>query len=491
VLVVDDEPDVRQLTALNLRGFEFGGRPLILLEADSVAAAQRLLREQPDIAVALIDVVMETDDAGLKLVAFIRNELRNAMMRLVIRTGQPGLAPERYVIDNFDIDDYKDKTELTAQKLYTTVRAALKSFRDLQTIELNRIGLRRILDVTPELYNLERAQLEDYFRGLLIQLIGFCNLGHSALISTIDGLMATLEGEDISIRAGTGELDDAPGNAERRREIVELCSQAIQTQEAPRKLRSGAMVMPLRVRNETFGFVYLEAGETLRAVDGELIQILANQCAAAMHNFFLHRRLEESYDQAIDMLAEVAEFKDSATGSHIRRIEEYTRRLALELGLDDKTAMAYAHASSLHDVGKVGIPDHILNKPGPLTVEEFEIVKQHSRIGDAILRRSPSLELARSMALTHHERWNGTGYPDGLEGEDIPFASRIVAVVDVFDALVSTRPYKTPWEPERAVEQLRQDSGAHFEPRIVDAFLRLYEGGALADLVASAQAESN
>ncbi|MDA8255985.1 MAG: hypothetical protein M0Z99_10185 [Betaproteobacteria bacterium] len=142
LLVVDDEPDVRQLTALNLRGFEFAGRPLVLIDAGSAAEARQALHDQPDIALALIDVVMETDDAGLKLVAFIRQELGNAMVRLVIRTGQPGMAPERYVIDNFDIDDYKDKTELTAQKLYTTVRSALKSYRDLETIEINRNGLR-------------------------------------------------------------------------------------------------------------------------------------------------------------------------------------------------------------------------------------------------------------------------------------------------------------------------------------------------------------
>lgn len=490
LLVVDDEPDVRQLTALNLRGFEFAGRPLVLIDAGSAAEARQALRDQPDIALALIDVVMETDDAGLKLVAFIREELRNSMMRLVVRTGQPGMAPERYVIDNFDIDDYKDKTELTAQKLYTTVRSALKSYRDLETIEINRNGLRHILDVTPELYNLERHQLEDYFRGLLLQIIGFCKLGNSAMISTIEGLVATLEGEHISIRAGTGDLDDVPGNEARRREIVELCSQAMLTRKSPGKLRSGSMAVPLRTNDKTFGFIYLEAGECLSAVDGELIQIMANQCAAAIHNFHLHCSLEKSYDEAIDMLGEVAEFKDNTTGQHIHRIQEYTRRLALELGLDQVTATAYAQASRLHDVGKVGIPDDILMKPGVLTSHEFAVMQTHPRIGEAILIHSSSLALARSVALTHHERWSGGGYPEGLKGEEIPLESRIVAVVDVFDALTSVRPYKEPWEPERAVELLSNQSGVHFEPRVVDAFLRLFQRGALDDLIASAQSEN-
>ncbi|MCF8149401.1 MAG: DUF3369 domain-containing protein [Burkholderiaceae bacterium] len=485
MLVVDDEPDVRTLTILNLRGFEFAGRPLQIIEAGSADDARRVLREQPGIALALIDVVMETDDAGLRLVEFIRNELPNDMIRLVVRTGQPGIAPERYVIDNFDIDDYKDKTELTAQKLYTTVRSALKSYRDLQTIEINRAGLHRILDVTPELYSLHRGKLEDYFRGLLLQVIGLCNLGRSSMISTIDGLVATLEGKDVRVRAGTGDLDDTLDSELRRQEIADLCSRTILNSEASEKLRSSAMVIPMRVHGGVLGFIYLEAHEKLSPTDRELIQIMANQCAAALDNFYLHQSLEDSYDQAIDTLAEVAEFKDSATGAHIHRIEEYTRRLALELGLDHVIADAYAQASRLHDVGKVGIADNILRKPAELSRDEYETMKRHTRIGDSILRRSPSMALARSVARSHHEYWNGCGYPDGLRGDEIPFEARIVAVVDVFDALVSARPYKEPWDPEKAILQLTQESGTHFDPGIVTALIALYRRGELSDLIAS------
>jgi HD-GYP domain-containing protein (c-di-GMP phosphodiesterase class II) len=395
------------------------------------------------------------------------------------------------VIDNFDIDDYKDKTELTVQKLYTTVRSAIKSYRDLQTIEMNRIGLHRILDITPELYNLHRDKLEEYFQGLLMQIIGVCNLGYSGMISTIDGLVATLEGKEIQVRAGAGDLSTDAGSASRRNEIIELCSNAVLSRTLPSQLRQRAIVVPLQVRDELFGFVYLESGEKLSDADRELIQIMANQCAAALDNFRMHDNLEESYEQAIDMLAEVAEFKDSATGAHIKRIEEYTRRLALEMGCGAETAAAYAQASRLHDVGKVGIPDNILRKPGALTAEEYEVIKRHTRIGDTILRRNPSLALARSVARTHHEHWDGNGYPDKLKGNNIPIESRIVAVVDVFDALVSTRPYKKPWSPAAAIEQLQQESGTHFDPAVVEAFLRLFAQGSLDDLTASSMTESH
>jgi response regulator RpfG family c-di-GMP phosphodiesterase len=490
VLVVDDEPDVRQLTALNLRGFQFAGRPLDLIEAASAAEAKEKLRTHSDIAMALIDVVMETDDAGLKLVEHIRAELNNRMMRLVIRTGQPGIAPERFVIDNFDIDDYKDKTELTVQKLYTTVRSGLKGYRDLQTIELNRIGLARILDVTPELYNLHLDKLEDYFRGLLMQIIGICNLGHSGMISTIDGLVATLEGKELRIRAGIGEFGGGAEGEMRRHEIAELCSRTVLSHEIPEELRHGAMVIPLQVHHEVLGFVYLESGDELSVDDRELIKVMANQCAAALDNFRLHHSLEESYDEAIDMLAQVAEFKDSATGTHIHRMQEYTRRMAKALGCTEAESDIYAKASRLHDVGKVGIPDNILRKPGKLTEEEFAVMQRHTRIGDTVLSRSPSLAVARVVAKSHHERWDGTGYPDGLAGESIPYSARIVAVADVFDALVSTRPYKGPWLAERAAAEIEAGSGKYFDPQIAEVFLKLYRDGRMDDLIAAAVASA-
>lgn len=484
VLIVDDEPDVRRVTVLNLRGFQFAGRGLNFLEASSAAEAKVILQDNDDLALALVDVVMETDDAGLKLVEYIRSILENRMIRLIIRTGQPGVAPERYVIDNFDIDDYKDKSELTAQRLYTTVRTALKSYRDLLTIEASRIGLSRILNVTPDLYNLHRDRLEEYFQGVLMQTIGICNLDHSGLISTIDGLMLTLDGKEVHVRAGTGQFSGA-GNA-RSSEIVDLCSRAVTGQDVPEEIRRGAVIVPLQVGHDTLGFVYLESQAELSPGDRELIQVMANQCAAALDNFRLHHSLEDAYDESIDMLAHVAEFKDSATGTHIRRIQEYTRRVSMAMGCSKDEAEAFAKASRLHDVGKVGIPDVILRKPGKLTPDEFAVMQKHTRIGDAVLKRSPSLAVARLVARSHHEKWNGAGYPEGLKGEAIPLAARIVAVVDVFDALVSQRPYKESWPAQRAAAQIEMGSGSHFDPKIAQTFLSLYREGQFDDLVTAA-----
>lgn len=479
LLVVDDEPDVRALTLLNLRDFHFAGRALQFIEAGSAAEALLQLALHPDISVALVDVVMETDDAGLRLVEAIRRDLKNLMMRIVIRTGQPGAAPERYVIDHFDIDDYKDKTELTAQKLYTTTRSALKAYRDLQTIDLNRRGLEAVLEATPQLYQFQRKTLETFFQGVLMQVIALCNLTHSGLISTFDGVLTTLDGDGMHIMAGAGDLDPAIAESKRLDEIVGLCSRAVSERELPDGLREETLIVPLTVRDQAIGFIYLEASDEITDTDRALIKVMANQCSAAMENFHLQANLQESYEQVVETLALVAEFKDSTTGDHIRRLADFTARLSLEMGLNDDQANEFARAARLHDVGKVGISDAILKKPGKLTSDEFDIIKLHTTIGGTLLSRIPALSMSREVALRHHERWDGLGYPDGLAGEAIPLVSRIVAVADVFDALVTRRPYKEPWTVEQAVAEIGNNSGIRYDPEVVRALLRLHQRGEL------------
>jgi response regulator RpfG family c-di-GMP phosphodiesterase len=482
ILVVDDEPDIHILTRLNLRDFTFAQRPLEILSANSAAEAKQILAEHDDIAVALVDVVMETDDAGLLLVRHIRDEMKNVLIRLIIRTGQPGVAPERFVIDNFDIDDYKDKTELTVQKLYTSVRSALKSYRDLNAIELNRIGLESILGATPDLFKMRSETLQDFFRGVLTQIIALCNLGESGLITTVDGFVSTFEENEIRVQAGTGDLSQTGGNA-RLRDVLKMCSEAVRSNLVPQGLRQESIVVPLLANNQPLGFIYLESEQPISELDRKLILIFANQCAAALENLRLHINLEESYEHAIDMLAMVAEYKDSTTGAHIARIADYSRLLALELGMAQEVADKIGMASRLHDVGKVAIPDSLLRKPGPLNEEEFEHVKKHAEIGAAILGGDPAMALARDIALHHHERYSGGGYPSGVRAEELPLSSRIVTVVDVFDALVSRRPYKEAWSVVNAFAELRQEAGGRYDPRAVAALEQLHQRGALDEIL--------
>ncbi|MEI7455379.1 MAG: HD domain-containing phosphohydrolase [Nitrosomonadales bacterium] len=483
LLVVDDEPDVLEVTRLNLRSFRFDERDLEIIEAASAYEAKEILRREKNIAVALIDVVMETDDAGLKLVEFIREELNNPMIRLVIRTGQPGLAPERFVIENYDIDDYRDKTEMTATRLFTTVRSTLKAYRDLKAIDLNRLGLERVLEAAPEIYHIGNISLQKFFEGVLTQVIGLCNLSEGSFISTIPGMIATVEGNDIVVQASTGEnLDSA-----RMQVIHDGCINMLINGNAPDILRKDTFIVPLIVPEKPVGFIYIEPTREMSASDHHLIQVAANQCASALENLRLHRNLADAYDNSIEMLAQVAEFKDKTTGGHVRRLDAYTRLIALEMGMSQDEAELYGKASRLHDIGKVGIPDNILQKPGKLTDEEYQVIKTHARIGGTILSQDKHLSLACNIALHHHERWDGSGYPEGILASKLPLATRIVSVLDVFDALVCCRPYKDAWPVEKAATLIREGAGTQFDPVVVKAFLKLLDKGDLNGIIDSAQ----
>jgi CHASE2 domain-containing sensor protein len=194
-------------------------------------------------------------------------------------------------------------------------------------------------------------------------------------------------------------------------------------------------------------------------------------------------QLRETQLEIVFRLGRAVESRDADTGVHLDRMSTLSHRLALAAGMSPADAELLRHASLLHDVGKVGIPDRILGKPGPLDQAERALMQTHTAIGDEILAASSSalVQLAASIARSHHERWDGTGYPDGLRGEEIPLAARICAVCDVFDALTSRRPYKEPWSVEDALAEIRDQRGRHFDPRLVDAFLELLPPAAAGD----------
>jgi putative two-component system response regulator len=187
-------------------------------------------------------------------------------------------------------------------------------------------------------------------------------------------------------------------------------------------------------------------------------------------------QLADAQGDAIERLAQVVEFHDDATGDHTRRVGEIAGRIAeaLDMGYDEVDLIR--RAAPLHDVGKIAIPDLILLRPEPLLPEEFELVKMHTSIGARIFAggKSPFLSMAEQIALCHHERWDGSGYPRGLQGDDIPLPARIVAVADVFDSLRNERPYRPAWPEEKALEEIDRASGTHFDPHVAGAFLRVH-----------------
>lgn len=229
-----------------------------------------------------------------------------------------------------------------------------------------------------------------------------------------------------------------------------------------------------RIRNSVRVKLYYDNLEQQKErLERAVSERTAELAAAVAQLTQIQHDLRASQEETIYRLSRAAEFRDDETGQHLQRMSWYCHLIGSKIGLDDRTCELLRIASPMHDVGKLGIPDRILLKPGRLTPEELTIMKTHAEIGYRILAGSTAapLKMAATIAHTHHEKWDGNGYPRGLKGEDIPLPGRIAAIADVFDALTSARPYKPAWTLEAALELMRANAGSHFDPNLIEVFL--------------------
>ncbi|MBI4827873.1 MAG: DUF3369 domain-containing protein [Nitrospinae bacterium] len=486
VMIVDDDEDVHELTDLILKDFSCDGFGLEFLHAYSGRDARNLIERHPDTALMLLDVVMETDNAGLQVVKHVRETLENRMVRIILRTGQPGIAPEKEVIRDYDINDYKEKSELTIQKLYNAVFSALRSYRDIRTIHHNREGLERVVKSSSLLFNLQ--SFHNIARNAFSQLHSIIKpTGKNGKAPFCSGFLATFSGAAPTLIAGSAEymkdgelthFKDVPP------EIVWHARRSVN--EKANFFTNDSCYLYFPTSNRLQNVAYLRYARPLNEWDRRLLEILSSSITMAFDNVWLYRQIGTIQESAILSLAKLAEFKDTDTGNHIHRVSVNTERAARALfsggkypeDIDALFIEQIGLASILHDIGKVGVPESILLKKGQLTEEEWRIIKLHTTIGGEILRKAAEgiqgrnyLALAADIALYHHERFTGGGYPFGLTGHAIPVSARIVAVVDVYDALVSERPYKKPISHEKALAIIRNESGVSFDPVVVTAFL--------------------
>ncbi|MBP2229906.1 response regulator RpfG family c-di-GMP phosphodiesterase [Azospirillum agricola] len=473
ILIADDDHEVHAITRVVLGDVRFENRPLKFLSAYSAVQARALLAEHPDIAAILLDVVMETDDAGLTLVRHIREELGNGQIRIILRTGQPGQAPERQIIAQYDINDYKAKSELTAQKLFTATVSALRSYRHIATIERSRQGLEAVMEAADRLY--EQRSLARFLRIAVERA--------AALLPCADTILLCGGGTPPAVLAATRSVQNLP------RPVGDDVAAAL----ADRQPRWGAghSVVPLRSHGSAEPLALCLLGHPpLSDLEHQLTELFCAKAGIGLDNLHLYERLNQAQVATVHALGKLAEYKDEVTGDHVKRLGRWATAIARELRdrgqfagtLDESFCGMIGLASVLHDVGKVGIPDAILRKPGRLDAEEMRHMREHAAIGGAILREAGGsaggrdggpniLTMGAEIAESHHEKFDGSGYPQGLSGDAIPLAGRIVAVADVFDALLHRRPYKAAWEIEAVLDLLRAEAGRHFDPRVVDAFL--------------------
>lgn len=473
VLIIDDDVEVHNVTKLALRRFIFDGKAVTFLSAYSALEGKKLLVANPDIAVIFLDVVMEEEDSGLQMARYIRTELGNSLVRIILRTGQPGQAPEHKVVVEYDINDYKEKTELTTQKLHTTLVTALRSYRDMHIIELNRLSLKKIIDSSANMFELK--SMSNFASGILSQLVALLNVNPSALYCNASGLAATKTGKnDFQVLAATGTYEPFIGTTIEPGLVLLPLEDILSAFKQKKSLYfANRFIIYFCSKHGSENIIYLDGIGALDAWERDLVEIFCTNVSVAFDNIYLNQEVEDTQKEILFTLGEVAEARSQETGHHVKRVAEMAKFLGLKYGLSPEEAESLRLAAPIHDVGKLAIPDAILNKPGKLTTEEFTIMKTHSPIGYEMLKNSKRsiLKLGAIIALQHHERYDGTGYPQGLSGQEIHIFGRIVALADVFDALNSNRVYKKIWPLQNILDYILEQRGGHFDPQIVDIFI--------------------
>ncbi len=473
ILIVDDDKEVHSITTLVLKKFRYDDRGLDFIHAYSAEEAREILSKHPDIAVTLLDVVMETNDAGLLLVDYIRNTLANSFIRIILRTGQPGEAPEERVIIEYDINDYKEKTELSSQKLITVMLSSLRSYQDIQTIEANRLGLERIIDASATLF--EQRSLKQLASGVLTQLVSILHMHPDALVCETSGCAVTDSQDNFEILAATGCYDsliDANSLQQLPDKIKTDICEASDKQKCLCYEDRYVGYFPSDSGRKVF--IFCEGLGWMDELNRALIEIFCSNVHIAFENIDLNIEIEASQKEMIFTLGEIAEARSQETGLHVKRVSEYARLLGEKYGLSPKQVDILRMASPMHDVGKVAIPDSILHHPGKLTDNDFQTMKTHAAIGQAMLSSSsrPIMQAAALISRQHHEKYDGTGYPDGLKGKEIDIFARITALADVFDALASDRVYRKACAMPEILDYFKGQRGKHFDPVLLDLFMK-------------------
>lgn len=326
VLVVDDEREVHAITQLAVGGLSLDGRPIALLDAHSAEEAKVMLHQHPDVALVLLDVVMEREHAGLELARWIRVELNNRAIRIVLRTGQPGSAPEQRVMLEYDVNDYRAKTELTAQRLVTTILGGIRSFRDISIIEGQKVGLGRVITATASLF--ERQSLVSFLTGILTQLVGLCGLRKNALFVQADGLLMGWPEGDPVIVAGTGRFHEMIGlsinDCLDHRLISDLSFAVKQSQPIHRTHYS---IYGLTQANVNLSAaVYIETGGRNNRWESDLAELFCRNASMAIQNLQLHEqqlallRAVERFvpTRLLDLLA-TSDVVQVKVGQHVQR----------------------------------------------------------------------------------------------------------------------------------------------------------------------------
>ncbi|GAA6204422.1 HD domain-containing phosphohydrolase [Thalassotalea sp. SU-HH00458] len=471
ILVVDDDESVHQITRLVLADAVIENRRLDIVSVYSSIEAKEILKDDSSFCMAFVDVVMETDHAGLELVEWIRKEQRNQAIRLVLRTGQAGNAPEATVIKEFDINDYKEKTDFTSGKMTTTVYASIRAYRDIMTIQRSLDAFKQLIKSTHDL--LKISQFRPFGSAALNHLLTLMDVDSSALY--IARSQREFDEESINlIIACTGKYvceSDSLDDSKISEEVRALIRKAFD--EKCHFSSSDYFVGYYETSAEASSVLYIEFEDDAEHFRSNLAELFATNVAHILESLTKQHEIERAQKELLCIVGEAIESRSKDTGLHVQRVSSICELIAKKFGLDEKLVEAIKLAAPLHDLGKITIPEQILHKAGKLDENEWDIMKTHSESGAQLLTKSKAsiAMVGAKLARYHHENWDGTGYPEGLKGEAIPIEARIVAIGDVFDALGSERSYDKPWSASEIKAYIIEQKGKKFQPALVDIMI--------------------
>lgn len=467
ILIADDEKDVHTLSRIVLSSLKFDERNLEILEAYNGTEAKRLLLKNPDCALVLLDVVMDSDDEGLSIVKWIREVVKNQTIRIILRTGQPGDVPEKDLIINYDIDGFKEKTELTDQKLFTSVYTALRSYKDLKSLEDNKKQLEEIIHSSAKIFS--SKTLPEFIYNSVYYLTPI--ISDTPYID-IDVIVLEVEMGSYNPIWGSGAFKP-----------FELMSDTLTIKDwdtleksiscNTHIIETNRCAIPAKIPGGRSYVIYLKQKLDFNTPNSNLLEIYVRNIEVGLEKILLSREIEDTQKEIIYTLGDVVESRSLETGSHVRRVGEMSYRLAILAGCSEADSQLIKTASPMHDIGKISIPETILHKGDKLSSEDMEIVKTHTTKGYEILKGSKRriIKTAAIIALQHHERWDGNGYPMGLKDDHIHLFARITTVVDVFDALLHDRVYKKAWPISDIIDFYKMEKGKIFDPDLTEIFL--------------------
>jgi putative nucleotidyltransferase with HDIG domain len=428
VMIVDDSKTIHAELSSILSELSWNGKDLDIEHTYGYEEFKKIFVPEK-YALVITDLVMESDDAGIKVINHIRHTCNDKKTRIILMTADPEKIPTDLLTRDYDINAYIEKKSLSPFSTKLTVLSLLKTYQDITLLEQAIVTLENVAA------NASEMSLPELLINTFFQVRTFL----------------CLKRPDIKL---DGEIFV---NNERIFPPKFMNSEHLEYRYD----------VHTKVQKDNILFV-VYSSKQLNSLETSYIRSLLKNLQRSL-NSTKYPDIEEEF---VIMLSKVVEAKSEETGDHVNHVAELSYYLAQYLGFSSSDAKLIKKASALHDIGKVGVPDYILNKPGKLDEKEFSIMKEHSLIGFEILRDSTLniFELGAVVALEHHERWDGSGYPYGLQGEEIAIEARIVQVADVFEALTHDRCYRPAWSVEKAVEYMNDMKGRQFDPMVLDAF---------------------